>query len=86
MAQADVIEFLESEYYKDPERKFTKREIENGIKMGIKDHSLITLVKYGEVTREREKLIGKRGYVYRQYRYGYVPNGPFKIISFRRSD
>jgi len=85
MVQADVIKFLEREYHKDSERTFTKREIENGLKGNIKDHSLRSLVKYGEISRELEE-VSMNGCGFRQFRYRYVPNGPFKIISFRRSD
>ncbi len=83
MGQAEIIEFLEKEFYKNPEKTFTKKEIEIGIRKKVKDYSLKSLVEYGEIAREREIIKTKNG-MYKQFRYKYLPNGSFTIIDFRK--
>ena len=83
MGQEDIIKFLEKEFHKNPERTFTKEEIGIGTGKGIKYYSLNSLVDHGEIIREYEIVItNKCGY--RQFRYRYLPNGPFLITNFRK--
>jgi hypothetical protein len=79
MGQSDIIEFLEREYYKNSDRKFTKKEIEDGTGKTVKDYSLRTLAKNREIYREVDEEAIKLGH--RKYRYRYVPNGNSLIRS-----
>ena len=80
MGQAEVIEFLEQEFYRNSKNKFTKEEIEKSVGKRFNDHSLIALVEYGEIERETKSVHGNQ----RKYRYRYKPNGPFKIAVFKK--
>jgi hypothetical protein len=84
MGQREVIEFLEKQFYKNPERKFTREEIEVGIKRAVKNYSLKSMAEHGDIYREHEDLLkGKTRF--RSFRYRYIPNGNFLITNFRES-
>ena len=84
MGQGDVIEFLEKEYRKNPERKLSKEEIKQGIGKAIGNsplnHSLKVLSYYGEIERE---IKGDTRFN-KTYSYRYIPNGPFKIVVLKK--
>lgn len=85
MGQEDVTRFLETQFYKDSEKDFTKKEIENAVGKKIQDRSLITPVNYGEISRKLEIIKTKKG-LCRRYRYKYVPNSPFIIADLRKGN
>ena len=84
MSQEDIIEFLEKEYHKNSERKFSREEIKQGIRKTIGDsplnHSLRVLSYYGEIERE---IKGDTRFN-KTYRYRYIPSGSFKIVVLKK--
>jgi len=83
MGQSDVIEFLERKFYEDPERLFSKEEIEMGISKIVKNYSLKSMAEHGDIYREAEAL-PKNKTRFKGFRYRYLPNGSFSITNFRK--
>lgn len=79
MGQSDVLEFLEKEYYKDPDRKFTRKEIEDVTGKSVKGYSIRALSKNGEIHREIDEEASKLGH--RKYIYRYIPHDKVLIKS-----
>ncbi|MEM5872326.1 MAG: hypothetical protein QXD55_00475 [Candidatus Aenigmatarchaeota archaeon] len=83
MGQKEIIEFLEKEYFKDPNKSFTKEEIEKVIGKSIKYYSLNSMADFGEIERQVETIRTNKC-KFKRYKYRYLPNGPFLIKNFRR--
>ncbi len=79
MGQSEILQFLENEHTKDPERFFTKEEIESGINRKIKYRCLESMLKYGEIDRDTVEETTKQGVIIQVKTYRYVPNGSITI-------
>ncbi len=69
MGQSDIFDFLEMKYLENKESRYTKKEMEQYLGRKIKDRTLISMVKFNEIEREKKDLL--KGHI--QYRYRFVP-------------
>lgn len=75
MGQGEVIVFLQREYRKGNREGFTKKEIEGRIGKRFNNHSLLAMMRYGEVERETKTVHGNQ----KKYSYKYKPKDTFSI-------
>jgi len=83
MGQEDILKFLEKEYFKNPEKSFTKEEIEKNIGKIVRYYSLNSMVDYGEIEKNVETIKTSKG-KFKRFKYRYLLNGSFLIKNFRK--